>query len=349
AFLAKGYFGTLRTAIREGTPLFTILTYIGYVEKYALLAALFTQFDIKVHLYNSYPQGKVAWRHDSGLVTGACRRHGVHSLTYQTRAHFGWAVELCFDCYDTYCVWGEWWKTCYQERMFVKNFRFIGSVFVDEYEMSSSFVTGQLPSEAIKTVMLFPCDIHWEGEPSYLTLDYAVQFLSAAIRAVSRLNRRVGFPYYRVVIKPKHVRHIDVFQQHPALCALLRDEGVEVTYLAKAISDVKEAIERADYVLALLPTTPGMDALLLGKPSAYFNTLRQGDPVFDEHPIIVRDEDEIEQFLKGRRAVDNGLLNRFDPYRDGRARERLWKVIRTVDQGQQWDFPESTAPLASHG
>jgi hypothetical protein len=328
AFLARGYWSILKMALREGRPLLTILTYIGYVDKYVLLTTLFKLFEVGVHVYNSYPQGRVAWRHDSGLVTGACRRQGVHSLSYQTRAHFGWVVEYCFDCYDTYCLWGEWWKTCYQEHLFVKDIEVIGSVFLDAYAnlaMSRDYAS----PAAVKTVVLFTCDIHLE-EPSYLTIEYSVQFVSAAIQAVCKLNRMIGHRYYRVVIKPKHIYHNDIFKKNSVLSSLLLDAKEEVEYLARKDHDVEEIIEGADYVLSLLPTTPGIEALLLGKPSAYFTLLRWGDPLFDsENPLIVKSQGEIEQFLLGERPVDNGFLNRLDPYRDGRAKERLCKVIRS--------------------
>ena len=170
--------------MHHSRPLLANLTYIGYIEKYVLLRALFKAFKVDTHVYNSFPQGRVAWRHDSGLVTAVCRRQGVHSLGYQTRAYFGWRTEYCFDCFDTFCVWGEWWRLHYQEVLFVKDIEVIGSVFTDAYSKLSKKKT---QSDHVKTVLLFPSDIHFE-EPSYLTLDYTVQFFSAAIRAVSKLK-----------------------------------------------------------------------------------------------------------------------------------------------------------------
>ena len=93
---------------------------------------------------------------------------------------------------------------------------------------------------------------------------------------------------------------------------------------------MQEAIAGADYVLSLLPTTPGLEALLLGKRSAYFNALDWGDQGADGHPAIVRDEREIEQFLSGQRSVGSDLLDLLDPYRDGKAGERLRQIIRAV-------------------
>jgi hypothetical protein len=116
------------------------------------------------------------------------------------------------------------------------------------------------------------------------------------------------------------------------LSATLQEEGVVFTYLRDRIHDIAKAVSMADYALSLLPTTPGIDALLTGTPSAYFNRLDWGHPRFDECPLIVRDADEIEAFLSGSREVDQQFLDSLDPWRDGNSRARLCAIISQISE-----------------
>jgi hypothetical protein len=321
--LASGYWRVLRASRERGIPVLALLTYLDYVTKYALLAALFERFPIAAHVYHAYPVGRAAWRHDSGLVTAVCRQHGVHSFSYQTRAHFGYAIEYCFDCFDTYCVWGEWWRETYRHQVAIGNLPLVGDVFLDGLNLHSA----QRAQPATRTLVLFPCDIHL-GQPSYLTLDYAIEFLEAVARAAGS-RRRNGSPL-QVVVKPKHADHAGVLRNHPRLTAALREEGIEFTYLTDKIHDIGKAVSMADYALSLLPTTPGIDALLTGIPSAYFNTLGWGHERFDEHPMIVKSAEEIEAFLGGRRPLEPAFVDSLDPWRDGHSRARLCAVINQI-------------------
>jgi hypothetical protein len=319
-FIAAGCWRALRAAYVDGIPVIPLLAYIDYVRKFALLSALFERFRVGVHLYHAYPMGRVGKRDDSGLVTAVCRRHGVHSFSYQTRAHFGWRIEYCFDCFDTYCVWGEWWRDTYKERVAIRNMPAVGDVFLDGLELQRS---APKPTPGPDTVVVFTGDVHTHGEPSYWTLDYAIEFLCAAVIAVGRINGSATGRQMSIVIKPKQPRHRAVFEADARLAAAMRDAGTSVAYLPDEIHDIAQAASLADFVLSLLPTTPGMDLLLSGKPSAYFNTLTWGDPRFDSHPLLVRDADEIEAFLRGHRGVKKDFLNTLDPWRDGASRERI--------------------------
>lgn len=206
--------------------------------------------------------------------------------------------------------------------MAVGNLPLVGDVFLDGLNLHSA-----RPQPATRTLVLFPCDIHF-GQPSYLTLDYAIEFLEAVARAAGSRWRR-GSPL-QVVVKPKHPDHANVFRNHPRLTAALREEGIEFTYLTDKIHDIGKAVSMADYALSLLPTTPGIDALLTGIPSAYFNTLRWGHERFDQHPMIVKSAEEIEAFLGGRRPLEPAFVDSLDPWRDGHSRARLCAVINQI-------------------
>lgn len=344
-FMMRAAALVLRWAWRNGTPLLTVREHVGYARKYTLLAALFDRFAVQVHIYNAYPQGRVAWRHDSGLITGVCRRHGVYSLSYQTRAHFGRAMEYCFDCYDEYCCWGEWWRHTYHDHMDVKHFSVIGDVFLDEH-LSQTRRRRPATADAYRSIVVFPCDIHAEGDPSYLTLDYAVEFLAAVIKAADTLNGRASGPRFEIVVKPKHTAHVALLEQDQRLAAAVAASPTPLTCLQHGVHETIEAVARADYALALLPTTPGMDVLLTGVPSRYFNRLSFGDPFFDESPLIVRTVDEIVAFLSGERSLSPAFIDSLDPWRDGQARGRLTQVI--VDAARHHrGTADSTAALLS--
>jgi hypothetical protein len=325
--IAGGFWRVLRAAYVDGLPVMAVLIHIDYVQKYALLSALFERFPVEVHVYHAYPMGRVGKHDDSGLITAACRRHGVHSFSYQTRAHFGWRIEYCFDCFDTWCVWGEWWRETYRDRVAIDSMPPVGDVFLDGLELRRS---APRPMTASDTVVVFTGDVHSNGEPSYWTLDYAIEFLCETVRAVGRLNRSITGRQMSIVIKPKHPHHKAIFEADARLTAALHDARTSIAFLPDEIHDIAQAASIADYVLSLLPTTPGMDLLLSGKPSAYFNRLTWGHPRFDGSPLIVRSADEIEAFLTGARTVSRAFLDSLDPWRDGSSRERIAQRILTV-------------------
>jgi len=132
---------------------------------------------------------------------------------------------------------------------------------------------------------------------------------------------------FEVVVKPKHPEHAAVFTADARLTAALQAAGLAFSYLQDRIHDIAKAASAADCALSLLPTTPGMDLLLAGKPSAYFNRLTWGDPRFDDHPLLVRNADEIVAFLRGVRAVRPSFIDTLDPWRDGASRERIAQAI----------------------
>jgi hypothetical protein len=120
-----------------------------------------------------------------------------------------------------------------------------------------------------------------------------------------------------------------------------------VTYLQDEIHDIARAAAVADYVLSLLPTTPGMDLLLSGKPSAYFNRLTWGNPRFDDSPLIVRNADEIEAFLRGERGITRDFLDSLDPWRDGASQARIANRIVAIVEERRRHADKRTARISA--
>ena len=318
----KVFWRTLST----GGSNFFLKSNIVYIDKLHDLDLLFSNYRIKSHIYGTHPNGRTAFRYDSGLVTGLCRKHGVKSIGLQTRSAYSMGNEYCFNSFDTFCMWGEAWVEAYRDFQFVRDYEIVGSIFLDGYAALKP-----LRKEDCVKLALFPTGIT-KDEAHHYTLTSTVDFLLACIGAASSLNKARGSDAYRVAVKLKDPEDAQTLMSSERYRSGVEGAGVDVEYITSRRHDIEECINESDAVIAIGFTTPGMDAFLLGKKAAYYSTFENVNSVFrDGKGLVLGSEGDVKRFLSEGVSVEKKYVDSLDPFRDGRARERIAGVIKGVD------------------
>ncbi|MBM3852832.1 MAG: hypothetical protein FJ399_06710 [Verrucomicrobia bacterium] len=286
------------------------------LERWLELAPLAANIRADNLIYPQFPNGNTSWRIDAALVAGICWRFKIRSVGCQTRIVYATHYEFAFECCDLFLAWGSAWYEALRPAMkFVREIREVGCLTLDALQHSRLKSSGTaLPDEWL--VLIFPGDIGG----SHYTLDYNVSFLRACLALAKR------HPRAKFIVKCKNVADAGVFSSHPALKDLL--PGLpNVQLVAAARHSYAELLSAAAVVLALGFTTPGTEALLLGKPAVYYSELGTGGDAFAANPRwVVRSGDELsaafDEIWARRPPPDSAALDRLDRFRDASALAR---------------------------
>ncbi len=293
------------------------------LRTYLALDALFGAVKPRASLHTAFGNGRCEWAKDSGLVTAAARRHGVRSLGYQTRCIGLKSSEEFFESYDVWCAWGEAWAVPAKRYGLVKCARVTGDVNLCEHESITENKTRHDRSDDIE-IVIFPFVVWVPSEHPIREL--CLSLVEAVLTVAGRLQRETG-RRCRVWIKAKDREDVPVFIENQALKSQALREDVPMACLPAERHEVASSIARADFVVAIGFTTPGMDAILAGKPAFYFAPFKSSHPAFEPTPpFVVHDADELFDAVRARRVVSAEALRRFDPYRDAGAATRLRSV-----------------------
>lgn len=336
SLLLSGYFKILLWNCSRST--YYILKQMENLEILVDLSALLRTFPVRAHIYNTFPNGVVQTYRDSGVVTGVCHRFNVHSIGYQTRVCYNHGVYNFFDAFDTLCMWGQSWIDEYRSPQFIKDYRIIGDVHLDAYKNLEIGKVADAVNNRTRNLLLFTGDAHF-FEPSHYTFDYTKTFLLETIKAVGEANKHDNGVTFRLLLKTKDPEHVSIILNDEEITALLQSYDLELTPRVRARHDVEAAIEEADIVLSIGFTSPGLDALLLGKPSAYFTPYGNlnYNMIFNvkngKNPLVVHNASEIRAFLEGSAPIDPDILNGLDPFRDGKACTRLGAFVNELLEG----------------
>ena len=99
--------------------------------------------------------------------------------------------------------------------------------------------------------------------------------------------------------------------------------------------DYLDLMVASDIIMALGFTTPGIEGLLLGKRTIYYNELKYGGDVYAHLPFLTAGSGEQVKYLFDKAmqdyktyAYDNSfLIDSLDKYRDGMALKRISHII----------------------
>ena len=313
----------VRTALTRGGSNFFLKNNIVYIDRAVDLDILFSSYRIKSHIYSTHLNGRTVFRYDSGLVTGLCRKYGVRSIGLQTRSSYSMGNEYCFNSFDTYCMWGEAWVEAYRDYQFVREYEIVGSIFLDGYAAMKPHL-----ERDHRKLTLFPTAII-TGESHHYTLTCTVDFLLASIGAVSSINEYREGKVFRVAVKVRDPEDVRTLMSSERYRAGVEALGVDVEYITSRRHDIEECINESDVVIAIGFTTPGMDAFLLGKKAAYYSNFENVNALFrDGRGLVLRSSGEVKRFLTDGASVPADFVDSLDPFRDGRARERIVEVIK---------------------
>ncbi len=287
------------------------------VRKAVEIDALFGWARPAAHVHLRFPNGRASTRIDSGLVTGAARRHGVTSIGWQSRANYSRSFVYCFDCYDVEYIWGRRWKELYEPFSYTRRYETMGSPHAFERRRSQEQERQHL------TVVLFTTDIE-RCVPSHYTFDYTLTFLRLCLRGIRSAVDRGWVNDVRVLIKVKEPQHARVLATDARVAALIQASGADVDFLEMTRHTNGGVFDVADRVLAIGFTTPGMDGLLRGIPSAFVSDFDDSMTLFNDRDVfLLRSEAAVASFVAHGRPCSEAELEELDPYHDGKAWTRI--------------------------
>jgi hypothetical protein len=281
---------------------------------------LFNHVKADACLYLKIPNGNADWRQDSAILTGFCRRAGTVSAGCQTRVVYGSLYEFAFDCYDVNLCWGPaWYRSLMPALQHVKKMTNVGCPALDIL-VPNLCKAPPGRSGSGRRVLVFTGDV----AGSHYTFDYNISFLEACL-TVACAHRDDSF-----LVKAKDPIHVDRFMACDKLSAQL-ERCPHFTFVKRARHDYAELLTSADIVIAIGFTTPGTEALLLGKPAIYYSELRSGGEAYRSNlRWVAKSAKELrasfEACLEPSFGRD-GNLDELDPFRDGQTRDRILTAL----------------------
>ena len=269
---------------------------LALLRTYKDLESLFSFLPIKAHLYNIIPNGRVSTRFDSGLVTGVCRKFGIRSFSYQSRVMYRHNLYYHFNVFDIYFFWGSAWADEYKLDQFIKKYQIIGNVnnFVEFDALEKNKI---LSPEHSESIAIFPSDINSKIAFHY-TEDYTRKFLTACFESIGKVQQTEK-KIFKVYIKFKEERHKNWFYQHSELSEIAVRCNLSIVVDDSKKYDVQSLINSVSRVISIGFTTPGFDAICLGKNSIFFtpyNGVYNG--IFNEtSPLVANSAEDLVNFL----------------------------------------------------
>ena len=277
---------------RPCSPHYTV-TLVEQLQLFMELSALFRRYNIDVHVYNTFANGRcVGVRVDSGVVTGVCRRFDVVSVSYQTRVMYLQDFRFCYDVFDIFFVWGDAWVNDFRQRNFIRNIEISGNVFLDAYDEPVNEKSNP------KKLLLFTSDIE-RFFPQHHTLEYVISFMVNVFNALDCLQKQLGYSPYQLIWKPKDPGHANFLLSQPMIREVIQNSSVVLEVVSAERHDINQVINHSDVVLSIGFTTPGMDALLLRKPAVFYSPYRHHyvDVFSKNSKLVIHDVKETVDFL----------------------------------------------------
>lgn len=328
-YLALLYFELIRYVIRSD-DFFLCGVLSRAWDDYLEFLPLFLHFKLDEVIYLTLPNGQTGIRFNDAIVTGLCRKHGVISCGCQTRSVYSKNFEYCFECYDIYFSWGIAWDlTTTAKLVFIKRVVIVGCIYLDSLlpVFRKRFQTVREKKKDALTISVFPTDF---GPKHHYTRYYTISFLIECTKLAAL------FPNYKFLLKAKDPLYSKKIREEKAFCEAYSKVRSNFAFADNRIrNDYADILASSDVVLAIAFTTPGVEALLLGKTAIYYSELKCGGQAFQHLPdLVANNADEFKRMFckvtENRNeysGVDLNGLNKLDPFRDGQALGRITRVL----------------------
>lgn len=321
----KMYAKCLRRIAREETASLSGM-YLQAWSEYLDILPLFLHYTSTSLLYPTFANGRTSVRFDDAIITGLCRQNNMTSVGIQTRSIYAAKFEDCFDCFDVYVSWGPAWdQTSEAKQMFIERTVTVGCIYLDQllplFAQHQDLQSRDAQAGPVK-VVIFPSDI---SPRHHYTKNYSRSFLLNCFRLA------IKHPECTFFVKFKNPQHAEEMMGDEEFFRGFCDVKENVHLLGLARGDYAQLLASSDIVIAIGFTTPGIEALLLGKRSIYYEELGCGGQALRHLPDFVVDSAEelcrvFEKALGdylGYADVNSAGIALLDPYRDGKAGARI--------------------------
>lgn len=332
-FLARLYFRALTNHAGDPSVPLGYVFLMAWLE-YLEYQPLFDHYDVENVVYLPVPHGRTGWRKNSALITGIARPRGVRVFGCQTRVVDTKQYEHAFECFDAYFSWGKGWQEVLEgTTAFMGRLLEVGCIHLDaliptyhQFQASHGARAVTMPGPAYVSIFTGDVDVKTSVfGGSFYPLGYILTFLESCLK-LALVHREIQF-----VVKTKDPDHVELILQQSRFRKLQDQVGDNFTFEKRPRCEYLDLIAGADIVLAIGFTSPGIEGLFLGKRVIYYSNLGRFGECFKSVPDLVAENDETfgKLFLqalqdyKDYAAMHQREISRLEPFRDGRARERI--------------------------
>jgi polysaccharide biosynthesis PFTS motif protein len=163
-------------------------------------------------------------------------------------------------------------------------------------------------------------------------VDYTLRFMLACATLA------VHHPAVRFVVKMKDPSQIDEVMKYGEFVRVCEKVKNNFEILSRERYRYRDVLDESDIVIAIGFTTPGAEALLMGKRALYYSELSCGGQAFRHIPdFVAHDPDELlGLFQKAMSDHDSYsrthriAIAQLDPFCDGHAIDRIAEKLRIL-------------------
>lgn len=298
-------------------------------DDYLEFLPLFLHFKLDKVIYLTLPNGQSDIRFNESIITGLCRKNSVLSCGCQTRTVYSKNFEYCFECYDIYFSWGTAWDlTTSAKLLFIKKVVVVGCIYLDSLlpALKKRMQSVRRKTDAF-TISIFPTDF---GSRHHYTKYYTTSFLMKCTRLAA------AFPDCRFILKGKDPLYSKKIMEDKEFCEAYSKVRGNFAFVDNRFrNEYADILASSDVALAIGFTTPGVEALLLGKRAIYYSELKCGGQAVKHLPDFVATNFEELKWLFEKALDDYNsytdrnrtLIDKLDPFRDGQALKRIHKIL----------------------
>jgi hypothetical protein len=295
------------------------------VADIATIAALFGGYRPSNVLHTFTPNGDAGLRFDSAVVTALSRRFGARAVGYQNRITYDSVFEDAFDCYDVYLAWGVGWRDVLPG----------GNESITRLALVGCTENDGRPARRPSPGKIVQVSVFTNELTGRFSRKNVVRLLAICVGLADR------HPRCRFTVKTKDPGDVAELADDPAL---LRSGGSlpdNLTFARRARHDLGDLITDADIVIASAWTTPGGLGLLMDKRVIFYDPLESETGPFTVFPDMIASSSAEMDTVFGRALQDydryaevhRQAIDRLDPFRDGRARERIVDELLAAEPG----------------
>jgi len=300
------------------------------LKEYLCFYPFFYHYSADNFIYLTIPNGHSGLRFNSGIITSLCRKSGIRSIGIQTRVVYSKNYEYAFDCFDLYFAWGKvWFEMLGSGSRFIRDHIVTGCTYLDYLSSASEAYkkkqTAAAPTRRLQ-VCIFPSDI---SPRHHYSLNYVISFMVNCARLA------IYNPDIEFVVKNKEPQYTATIRNSESFMKIYGQIKDNFRFEDSPRYDYIELLCSSDIIIAIGFTTPGFEAMLLNKRVIYYSELKYGGQAYSDLPdFIAGNYEELVAVFK-KAIVDYSIyidknvsfLNDLDPFRDGRARERINQIL----------------------
>jgi hypothetical protein len=293
-----------------------LLVYPHYMDELINYYNFFENYSIDVFVHKKYPNGRSSIQNNSAILSSICHQNKSKIVGLQTRIKYSEKWEYMFDCYDEYYAWGEAWSWLYNNYSgCIRQIYYVGS-------LNSIKVKKALKNLKIdeKKIVVFLTEVK--------SIHYNSIYIGDFLQQLFLLAKRKGD--FSFVVKLKDCKDYQEMLSDKSLLKLLSNIPTNIIFLDNERGDYASLIAESAGCICLAYTSPGVDSMIVGKPTIYYSKFTIGG-IFLKYcnNCIASNVDELDKWISSieLREVDREMINNLDKHNDKKVAKRISRKI----------------------